>query len=278
MMQSELLCNLQNESRQVRREVVEMAFSAGSGHCGGSLSCVDIMVTLFQNHLSIRPEQPDWRNRDRFVLSKGHAAPTLYAVLARLGFFPKDYLSSLRKLGSSLQGHPDARRVPGVEISTGSLGMGISNGIGMAWAARYNKLDYKTYVLVGDGELDEGQNWEAAMLAAKLGLENLTVIVDANGVQLDGTTDEIMPLGDLSQKFQAFGWETVACDGHNHADIQIALGRARQSARPTAVIAKTVKGKGVSFMEGKHVWHGAPLTRELYRQAIDETAKESCPS
>ena len=274
-MQPEPLSTLQNESRRVRRAVVEMAFSAGSGHCGGSLSCVDILVTLFRRHLAIRPEQPDWEDRDRFVLSKGHAAPALYAMLARLGFFSTDCLLSLRRLGSTLQGHPDMRKVPGVEISTGSLGMGISNGIGMAWSARHKRLSYKTFVLVGDGELDEGQNWEAAMLAAKLGLDNLTFVVDANGVQLDGPTDEIMPLGDLAEKFHAFGWKTAACDGHDHADIKKALDRslineARRAAAPTAVIAKTVKGKGVSFMEGKHVWHGAPLTEELYRRAIDE--------
>ncbi len=281
---------LKQESRSARRTVIEMAFAAGSGHCGGSLSCVDILVTLFRRNLKIRPEQPEWVGRDRFVLSKGHAAPALYAILARLGYFSSDCLPSLRRLGSPLQGHPDMRKVPGVEISTGSLGMGISNGIGMAWSARYKRQSYKTFVLVGDGELDEGQNWEAAMLAAKLRLDNLTVVVDSNDVQLDGPTDEIMPLGDLAEKFHAFGWKTIVCDGHDHADIDNALNKARQTAMPTAVIAKTVKGKGVSFMEGNHFWHGAPLTDELYRRATDElevdkeadwpfaleTAKEGC--
>jgi len=266
--------NLSQEAMWMRRKILSMAYGAGSGHCGGSLSCVEILLTLFFRVLRLRPHQPDWETRDRFLLSKGHAAPALYTVLARAGYFPEATLNSLRAFGSILQGHPDMRKVPGVEMTSGSLGMGISNGIGMAWSARHTGQTWRTFVLVGDGELNEGQNWEAAMLAAKLELSNLIVIVDANGVQLDGPTDEVMPLGDLGAKFRAFGWATSTCDGHDFASLQTAFQKGISSERPSAILAQTVKGKGVSFMEGNALWHGAPLTEPLYQAALGELAAE----
>jgi len=260
---------LREEAGTLRRMVIEMTYRAGSGHCGGSLSCAEILAVLYGRVLRHRPAKPGWPERDRFILSKGHAAPMLYAVLARQGYFPATWLDTLRALGSPLQGHPDMRKAPGVEMSTGSLGMGISNGIGMAWAARLRGERRRTVALVGDGELNEGQNWEAAMLAAKLGLSRLLVIVDHNRVQLDGPTDEVMPLGDLAAKFRAFGWQADSCDGHDPAALYPAL--VKQSAGPPRVlIAHTVKGKGVAFMEGDHRWHGAPLTEADYRRAIAE--------
>jgi transketolase len=209
-----------------------MAYRARSGYCGGSLSCAEILVVLYRGFLSVYPKNPNWDQRDRVILSKGHAARALYAMLARIEFFPEEDLKSLGQLGSSLQGHPDMRNVPGVEISTGSLGMGISNGIGMAWALRYKNSAARVFVIVGDGELNEGQNWEAAMLAAKLKLPNLVVIVDWNGVQLDGTIDEIMPLGDLSEKFRAFRWDTHCCDGHDCKSLHEALKQGINANRP----------------------------------------------
>jgi len=260
----------QRESQAIRRMVIEMAYRAGSGHCGGSLSCAEILVVLYRGLLDYRVDEPDWDERDRFILSKGHAAPSLYAMLSRVGFISEDLLWTLRRLGSALQGHPDMRKVPGVEISTGSLGMGISNGIGMAWVARHRGRDWKTFVVVGDGELDEGQNWEAAMLAGKLALSNLVVIVDCNGVQLDGTTDAIMPLGDLKAKFQAFGWSVTNCDGHDCRSVYEAVQQAVRMDGPAVVLARTVKGKGVSFMEGHYQWHGAHLSEANYQQAMKE--------
>ncbi len=258
------------EAQELRRTVIEMAYRAGSGHCGGSLSCAEILVVLYRAILNLRPYHPDWPQRDRLVLSKGHAAPSLYAILAKRGFFPAHQLQTLRQFGSPLQGHPDMRKVPGVEISTGSLGMGISNGIGMAWAARHRREPWRVFVLTGDGELDEGQNWEAAMLAAKLNLPNLVVIVDWNSIQLDGATNDIIPLGNLADKFHAFGWAALSCDGHDCRSVYQALQEAMQAKGPVAVLARTVKGKGVSFMEGNHVWHGAPLSEKEYQTAMKD--------
>ena len=246
-----------------------MVYIAGSGHCGGSLSIAEILITLYRCVLRVNPARPQWPDRDRFVLSKGHAAPALYAILAKLGFFPVETLLTLRKFGSILQGHPDMQKVPGVEMSTGSLGMGLSNGIGMAWSARLQKKKWRTFVLVGDGELNEGQIWEAAMLAAKLGLSNLVLIVDHNKVQLDGPTDQILPLGSLMDKFRAFGWTAEECDGHDCGRLGETFERALKASGPHAIIAETVKGKGVSFMEGKHEWHGKPLNEEDFRMAIE---------
>lgn len=259
---------LRQEAQILRKTVLNMAFRAGSGHCGGSFSCAEILTVLYRTVLRVRPEEPTWAERDRFILSKGHAAPMLYAVLARCGFFPEVQLNTLRTFGSPLQGHPDMRKVPGVEMSSGSLGMGISNGIGLAWAARLHGESWHTYVLTGDGELNEGQNWEAAMLAAKLQLSNLTVIVDLNRVQLDGATEQVMPLGDLAAKFTAFGWRVQECGGHDPKGLLASLHNAAQLPGPHAILAYTVKGKGVPFMEGNHQWHGAPLLEKDYTTAL----------
>ncbi len=262
---------LARQANRLRRDVIEMAFRAGSGHCGGSLSSAEIVTCLyFGGILRIRPAAPGWEERDRFILSKGHAAPLLYAALARRGYFPVEELWTLRQLHSKLQGHPDMRKTPGVDMTTGSLGMGLSNGIGMAVAARLRGTHSRTFVLLGDGELDEGQVWEAAMLGVKLRLSNLVAVVDRNHVQLDGTNDAVMPLGNLCGKFQAFGWETVACDGHDCAALLETFGRACAAGSPVVIIAETVKGKGVSFMEGDHRWHGKPLDKETYELAKEE--------
>lgn len=265
---------LQEEAQSLRRDVIKMAYAAGSGHCGGSLSCAEIMVVLYRNLLQVRPQEADWPDRDRFILSKGHAAPILYAMLARMGFFPDQDLQTLRRMGSALQGHPDMNKVPGIEMSSGSLGMGLSNGIGMAWAAQRKDTPGRVVVLVGDGELDEGQNWEAAMLAAKLDLANLALIVDRNRVQLDGTTDAILPLGDLAAKFQAFGWGVESCNGHDCAQLIENVERAMAAPQPTVVIADTIKGKGVPFMEGDHQWHGKPLDGDDYNSACTALGQE----
>jgi len=221
--------------------------------------------------LRIIPEQPSWEERDRFVLSKGHSAPALYTVLAHRGYFPKEALSTLRQIGSILQGHPDMRKTPGVEMSTGSLGNGLSVGIGMALGAKLAQRDYHTYVLVGDGELNEGEIWEAAMTANKYKLDNLTAICDFNGMQLDGPVEEIMPLDPLPDKWKAFNWHVMEMDGHRIKDILDVLDEERQiRRRPTMIIAHTVKGKGVSFMEGRFEWHGKGLGKEEYEVALRE--------
>ncbi len=256
--------NLAFSANKLRLDVLEMAYKAGSGHLGGSFSCAEILTCLYRSFLQVKPEQPDWPERDRFILSKGHAAPILYAMLSTLGFFSKDDLMTLRKFGSHLQGHPDMRKTPGIDLSSGSLGMGLSTGIGMAWTARQIKQNWRVFVLAGDGELDEGQNWEAAMLAAKLNLPNLILIVDCNGVQLDGTTDDIMPLGNLEEKFQAFGWRSEIVDGHDCAALSSGIEVGLEHNGPFVLLARTVKGKGVAFMEGNHEWHGKALSEEEY--------------
>jgi transketolase len=259
------------DCRRIRNRIIDAIYRAGSGHSGGSLSCVEILWTLYSGVLCVRPEEPDWPDRDRFVLSKGHAAPALYAVLAEKGFFSTEELNVLRCAGSSLQGHPDMRKVPGVEMSTGSLGMGISVGVGMALAARLAGRPSRICVLVGDGELQEGQNWEALMAARKFGLGNLSVIVDRNGVQLDGPTDEIMPLLDIGAKIRSFGWEVSSCNGHDCARLREALMWARDATElPRAVVAETVKGRGVSFMEGRSAWHGKTISPDDYAAAKAE--------
>ncbi len=262
---------MKTDCLRIRNEIVDAIHNAGSGHTGGSLSCVEILWTLFSEVMRHRPAEPNWPGRDKFVLSKGHAAPALYTVLGEQGYFDLALLSTLRRTGSQLQGHPDMRKLPGVEMSAGSLGMGISVGVGMALAARLAGSDSRTYVLVGDGEMQEGQNWEALMSANKFKLANLVVIVDNNGVQLDGTTEEIMPMLDIAAKLRAFGFEVLGCDGHNCASMHEALGWAGQATdAPRAIVADTVKGKGVSFMEGQSAWHGKPISVEDYAVAKQE--------
>lgn len=268
---SELIKELEEKIRRFRVEIVKMIYNAQSGHPGGSLSAVDILTCLYFHQMKIKPENPSWENRDRFILSKGHAAPVLYVILAELGYFPKENLSTLRQIGSILQGHPDMRKTPGVEISTGSLGNGLSIGIGMALSAKLSKKDYHIYVLVGDGECDEGGIWEAAMAAAKYKLDNLTTVCDFNRMQLDGPTDEIMPLDSLPEKWNAFNWSVIQINGHKTNEILKALDEANQiKDKPTIIVAHTTKGKGVSFMENKFQWHGKAPNREEYKIALQE--------
>ena len=262
---------LKKKAKQLRRMILDMLHLAGSGHPGGSLSAVEILTLLYYRELRVDSSSPECPDRDRFILSKGHACPLLYAILADKGFFPQSELKTFRQFHSILQGHPDKNKVPGVEISSGSLGMGISFGIGTSLGARMNGKAYHSYVLTGCGELNEGQNWEAFMSAAKYGLDTLTVIIDYNKVQLDGTNDEIMPLGNLAAKIRAFDWNVVECDGHDFASIEEALEHTRKHpGRPGAVIAHTVKGKGISFMEGKSEWHGKTVDDTAYEKAMKE--------
>lgn len=251
--------------RQVRRDILTMTHAAGSGHPGGSLSAVEILVSLYFDQMTLDPRQPQDPHRDRFLLSKGHAAPALYSVLARRGFFDPGLLPTLRQLDSPLQGHPHMDRLPGLDCSSGSLGQGLSIANGLALAARHRGQTYRAYCLLGDGEVQEGQIWEAAMTAAHFGLDNVCAIVDDNGVQLDGLTRDIMNVEPLGEKFLAFGWHVIGVDGHDLAALAAAFRQAKATkGKPTVLIARTVKGKGVSFMEGKPAWHGkAPNAQEL---------------
>jgi transketolase len=268
--------------RQMRRDIVEMVGAAGSGHPGGSLSSVEIVASLYFGVMRHDPARPDWPERDRFVLSKGHAAPVLYAALAAAGYFPREELATLRKLGSRLQGHPDARKLPGVEVSTGSLGQGLALANGLALALRLDaaataSIDDRTvFCLLGDGELQEGSVWEAAMFAAHYRLDNVVAIVDANGLQIDGATSEVMDLGDIGAKFAAFGWSVIACDGHSVPELLDALAAARaHGGGPTVIVAATTKGKGVSFMEGLCDWHGKAPSVEQCATAMSELTEGS---
>ena len=254
-----------------------MVAEAGSGHPGGSLSSTDIVTALYFSVLRHRPDDPKWTGRDRFILSKGHCAPVLYAALARSGYFPVEDLAGLRRIDSHLQGHPDMHKTPGVEISSGSLGQGLSVSIGVALAMRLDGLPGHVFTLLGDGESQEGEVWEAAMAAAHYKLGNLTAIVDANGLQIDGFTRDVMNVEPLPDKFAAFGWNTTAIDGHDLGQIINALESSRSGDGPTAVIARTVKGKGVSFMENNAGWHGKAPSAEESRQALAELGGEQVP-
>ncbi|MEM2866458.1 MAG: transketolase [Candidatus Hadarchaeales archaeon] len=266
-----LLRELEEKARAIRRDSLIMTTEAGSGHPGGSLSCADLLSVLYFHHLRYDPSNPGWEGRDRFILSKGHACPALYSALSLAGFFPREWLRTLRRLGSPLQGHPDSTSTPGVEASTGSLGQGLSIGCGMALAGRLDRRDYRVYVLMGDGELDEGQVWEAAMFAAHQRLDNLVGIVDRNRIQLDGFTEEIVGLEPLAEKWRAFGWNVVEVDGHDLRQVAEALdGAEGVKGKPTVLLARTVKGKGVSFMENQVKYHGTPLTREELERALEE--------
>jgi transketolase len=255
----------------LRQDIIQMLGEAGSGHSGGSLSSADIVACLYFWEMEVDPAEPRAADRDRFVLSKGHAAPLLYSALAEKGYFPKSELLRLRKLGSPLQGHPDMRKVPGVDASTGSLGQGFSWAVGMALAAKMDQKSYRVYTLLGDGELEEGLVWEAAMAAHHYGLDNLIAFVDHNGLQIDGPICEVMSPEPIPDKFRAFGWETLQVEGHDHQQIMEALNTARSvKGRPTAIIADTIKGKGCSFMENKVEWHGNAPNREQTAQALTE--------
>ncbi len=261
---------LEEIARQVRWDIVRMIGLAQSGHPGGSLSCADILVCLYFQAMNHDPGRPDWSGRDRFVLSKGHAAPALYAVLARCGYFERDELWRLRQLGSILQGHPDRLKTPGVEISTGSLGQGLAAACGMALGLRMEANPARVYALIGDGESQEGGIWEAAMLAGHHCLDNLTAILDLNGLQIDGCCCEVVSLGDVSAKWRSFGWEVDEVNGHDMVEICRALVRARAQTRPGIIIAHTVKGKGVSFMENNVDFHGKAPSAEEMERALKE--------
>jgi transketolase len=264
---------LEKMAKQLRRDVITMIATAGSGHPGGSLSAADIVTALYFKVMRHDPKNPQWPDRDRFVLSKGHAAPILYAALAECGYFPVEELSTLRKLDSRLQGHTDRTLTPGVEMSAGSLGQGLSYGIGIALAGRLDKRDYQVYVLLGDGECEEGQVWEAAMFAPHHKVDRLTAIVDHNDLQLDGRVCDIMGIEPLADKWRAFNWHVLEINGHDMGEILKALKKAREiKGKPTVIIAHTIKGKGVSFMEGNVDFHGKAPTPEEAEIALKELA------
>lgn len=262
---------LRQHAANIRANIIRGTYHAASGHPGGSLSIADIMTVLYFEEMNIDPKNPKMENRDRFVLSKGHTAPALYATLAERGFFDPKEMEQLRKLGHFLQGHPDMKKIPGVDMSSGSLGQGLSIANGMALYAKANKKSYRVYAILGDGEIQEGQIWEAAMSAAHYQLDNLVAIVDNNNLQIDGTVAEVMSPYPIDEKFKAFGFHVINIDGHNFEEIENALAEARTiQGKPTAIIAKTIKGKGVSFMENLAKWHGSAPNREQAEQAIGE--------
>jgi transketolase len=263
------LTQLQQKADDLRCITLEMIHAAGSGHPGGSLSEIEILIALYYHVLRIRPKEPDWQERDRFVLSKGHCCPPLYAILADLGYFEADQLLLLRKFGSLLQGHPGVG-TPGIDMPSGSLGNGLSVGVGMAMWARRSDIPFRTYVLLGDGELQEGAIWEAAMCAAQHRLDALTAIVDFNGMQINGRVDDIISLQPIVEKWQSFGWKTVEADGHSFHELLDAFQQAREPGHPVAIIAHTVKGKGVSFMENNALWHGKAPSDDELKNALAE--------
>lgn len=257
-------------ARESRINVIKMIAEAGSGHPGGSLSCVEILVALYFAEMNINPKEPNNPERDRFVLSKGHAAPALYAVLCKRGYFPEEELQKFRKIGGILQGHPDMKKTPGVDMSSGSLGQGLSVANGMALAAKMDQKDYQVYVLLGDGELEEGQVWEAVMTAAHYKLDNLVAFVDYNRLQIDGNVTEIKSIKNLNERFGSFGWETKTINGHDFSEVFEALKEAKVSKTPFVIIANTVKGKGISYMENEVDWHGkAPSSKQLEQAIAD---------
>ncbi len=261
-------------ANDIRAGILRGVYHAASGHPGGSLSIADILTYLYFKEMKIDPENPKWEDRDRLVLSKGHCAPALYAALAERGYFDSKELDTLRKIDSRLQGHPDMKGTPGVDMSSGSLGLGISSACGMALAGKYRKKDYRVYSVVGDGESEEGQVWEAAMFAAHYRLDNLCVVVDWNGLQIDGPVTEVMNPTPHDEKFRAFGWNVVTADAHDFDSLEAAFQAARAcKGKPTAIIAKSVKGKGVSFMENKCEWHGTAPKEEQYRLAMQELGR-----
>lgn len=266
-----LIRALDERAYQLRRDVLEMVAQAGSGHPGGSLSSAEIVACLFFYKMRYDAQNPAWPQRDRFILSKGHAAPVLYAALARAGYFPLDDLARLRKLGSHLQGHPDQRMTPGVEVSTGSLGNGFSFAQGAALAGKLDGASYRVYALIGDGEMDEGQVWEAALFAAHHRLDNLTALVDVNRIQNDTFVADTLETEPIVDKWRAFGWQTLDVDGHDVREVVAALDQATATTgRPTVIVCRTVKGKGVAFMEHNPDWHGKAPTREQLAQALAE--------
>lgn len=265
------LTALQETANTIRQDIVKMVAEASSGHPGGSLSATDIVTVLYFNEMNIDPKNPDDPNRDRFVLSKGHASPVLYGALAEKGYFPKEELMTFRKLNSRLQGHPSKKSLPGVDMSTGSLGQGLSAANGMALAAKLDNKDYRVYAILGDGEIQEGMIWEAAMSASHFKLDNLTAFLDYNHLQIDGRVEDVMNPAPVDDKFRAFGWHVIIIDGHDFNQIDDAIQEAKRTkGKPTMIIANTVKGKGISFMENQVGWHGTAPNKEQLQQALDE--------
>lgn len=263
---------LKEKAQEMRRTSVTMVYHAQSGHPGGSLSAADMMTALYFNEMNVDPENPQWEDRDRFVLSKGHVAPIQYSALALRGFVPYDTIYTLREYGSPFQGHPDSKKCPGIDISTGSLGQGLSTAVGMAIAAKMDNKDHRVFAMVGDGEIQEGQIWEATQTAVKYKLDNLIVFIDDNGLQIDGPTEEIMPNQDIEEKFKAFGAQTKRIDGHSMEEILETLDEIREqkNGKPKFIVANTIKGKGVSYMENVVGWHGKAPNEEQYHQALEE--------
>jgi len=264
---------LERKANIARQKILEATTEVEGGHLAGSLSCLDILIGLYFKVLKHKPDKPNWENRDRFILSKGHGAPALYAALAMSGYFPEEELFTLRKINSRLQGHPDCKKLPGIEISTGSLGQGFSAAVGMALGYKYDsKKDSQIYCLLGDGECDEGQVWEAVMFASNYNLKNITAIIDRNGYQIDGKTEDVMKLEPLDLKWKSFGWEVEEIDGHDMEEVIDVLEKSR--GRRVVVIAHTIKGKGVSFLENNNAYHAKPCCREDCRRAIEELSKK----
>ena len=261
---------LQQKALEIRTGALTAVYTAASGHPGGSLSIADLLAYLYFEEMHVDPKNPSDPDRDRFVLSKGHASPAYYAALAEKGFFPKEDLKTFRQKDSYLQGHPDLKHIPGVDMSTGSLGQGISAACGMALSGKISEKKYRVWTILGDGECEEGQVWEAAMFAAHYGLNNLCAFMDFNGLQIDGAVTEVMNPTPLDEKFAAFGWHTLVIDGHDFDQIAAAVAQAKRSAKPTAVICKTIKGKGVSYMENACAWHGSAPKTEQYEQGMRE--------
>lgn len=260
---------LQQKAKKIREDIIEEVYSAQSGHPGGSLSVADILTVLYFKEMNIQPENANWEDRDRLVLSKGHCSPALYSCLANRGYFPVEDLKTFRNINSYLQGHPDKNKVPGVDMTTGSLGQGLSCANGMAIAGKMNQKDYRVYCILGDGEIEEGQIWEAAMASNKYKLDNLCVIVDNNNLQIDGTIEEVMSSYPIDEKFRSFGFQIINIDGHDIEEIIKAFEVAKNvKDKPTCIIAKTVKGKGVAFMENQAGWHGKAPNQEQYEEAI----------
>ena len=274
-MKLENIQELEKMAKEIRKGILEEVYTAQSGHPGGSLSIADILTVLYFNQLKIDEKNPEWSERDRCILSKGHCSPALYSCLAHRGFFPVEDLKTFRNINSYLQGHPDMKKSPGVDMTTGSLGQGLSAAVGMAISGKMDKKDYKVYCILGDGEIEEGQIWEAAMSANKYKLDNLCVIVDNNNLQIDGTIEEVMSPYPIDEKFRSFGFEIIKIDGHNIQEIIDAFEVAKNiKDKPVCIIAKTVKGKGISFMENQVGWHGKAPNEEQYKLAVEELNKK----
>jgi len=268
------IAQLQAQAREIRVDILEMIYTVQSGHPGGAFSAADIVTALYFHFMHVDPKYPHWPDRDRFILSKGHACPVLYATLARKGFFPVNELCTLREINGRLQGHPDMNKTPGIDMTTGSLGQGLSAGVGIALGLKLDRRKSRVYVMLGDGELNEGQIWEAALSASKYQLDNLITILDYNNLQLDGTCDVVMPIEPIVDKWRSFNWEVFEMDGHNMGEIVETLQRAQEvKGSSSIIIAHTIKGKGVSFMENECDWHGKAPNEHQYQQALAELSQ-----